>query len=326
MVSTGSRKILFVCTGNTCRSPMAEVMFREMTAKKGIGFIWSAASAGIFAPEGAMATPEALKVLEESGWDGSQHRARSLSEKLVQEADLILTMTAGHKARILDMYPAARDKVFTVKEYAGQRDDTDISDPFGRGMEAYRRTARELKENLEIIIRRLEEDSTGEDGKPVKVAVGSDHAAFELKRVVIQCLEELGWEYEDLGTYSTERCDYPDFGYKVAAAVAAGEYDRGILCCGTGIGMSIVANKVKGVRAALCHDTYSARLTRMHNDSNILCLGARVIGRGLARDIVETWLKTEFIGGRHSERLRKIAALEETGNIDGLCHQGRSLI
>lgn len=140
----------------------------------------------------------------------------------------------------------------------------------------------------------------------VKVAVGSDHGGFEYKAKIIDYLKEHNFEYEDVGTFTKESCDYPIIAKKVANKVVSGEADKGILICGTGIGMSIAANKVKGIRAALCSDTFSARATRAHNNSNILCLGERAIGECLALDIVDVWLHTEFEGGRHQRRIEKI--------------------
>jgi len=141
------------------------------------------------------------------------------------------------------------------------------------------------------------------------IAIGSDHAGFSLKQEIIDLLEQLEFSYQDFGCYDQSPVDYPDVGRAVAQAVARGEYDRGILICGTGIGMSIVANKVRGIRAALCHDTFSARNSREHNDANILCLGGRVIGRGLAREIVQVWLNSDFSGQeRHKRRVEKIEA------------------
>ncbi|MFO7152783.1 MAG: ribose 5-phosphate isomerase B [Bacillota bacterium] len=145
----------------------------------------------------------------------------------------------------------------------------------------------------------------------MKIAVASDHGGFALKKEIVKFLQEKGLEYEDLGTYTEESVDYPEIAFKLAEAVAKGEYDRGILICGTGIGVTIAANKVKGIRAALCHDVYSARMSRAHNNANVLTLGGRVIGPELARTIVEEWLMAEFEGGRHQRRLDKIASYEE---------------
>ena len=141
------------------------------------------------------------------------------------------------------------------------------------------------------------------------IGIGSDHGGFELKEKVKKHLEERGLEYKDFGTYSADSCDYPVYGRAVAKAVASGECDRGILICGTGIGISITANKVKGIRAALCSDCYSAQATREHNDANILAMGARVLGDGLALKIVDTFLDTPFSGDeRH---VRRISMIEE---------------
>ncbi|MGB9857573.1 MAG: ribose 5-phosphate isomerase B [Dictyoglomaceae bacterium] len=145
----------------------------------------------------------------------------------------------------------------------------------------------------------------------MKIAIGSDHAGYELKEELKKWLEEWNISYHDFGTYSPERADYPDYAILVAKAVAKGGFDKGILICGTGIGMSIVANKVKGIRAALCRDPYEARMSREHNDANILALGGRVLGKDLAKEIVRVWLTTEFAGGRHKLRLQKISKYEE---------------
>ena len=139
------------------------------------------------------------------------------------------------------------------------------------------------------------------------IAVGSDHGGFALKKAILAHLEKRGLEYKDFGTWSEESCDYPDFGKAVAKAVASGECEKGILICGTGIGISITANKVRGIRAALCGDCFSAEATRQHNDANILALGARVTGEGLALKIVDTFLDTPFSNDeRHIRRIRKI--------------------
>ncbi|MGB8956100.1 MAG: ribose 5-phosphate isomerase B [Tumebacillaceae bacterium] len=145
----------------------------------------------------------------------------------------------------------------------------------------------------------------------MKIALAADHGGFALKENIKKKLEAMGLAYHDFGTYSEESVDYPDYGIQVAEAVARGEFERGILICGTGLGMMIVANKVPGIRCALLHDTFSAKATREHNDTNVMAMGARVIGPGLAEDIVETWLTTDFSGGRHVNRLNKIADIEK---------------
>lgn len=145
----------------------------------------------------------------------------------------------------------------------------------------------------------------------MRVAIGSDHGGYTLKEHIKAYLDGKGIAFQDFGSISEESVDYPDFALPVAEAVSRGEFDRGILICGTGIGIGISANKVPGIRAAQCHDTFSARMSREHNDANILTMGARVVGPGLAQDIVEVWLATGFAGGRHARRVDKIRAIED---------------
>jgi ribose 5-phosphate isomerase B len=145
----------------------------------------------------------------------------------------------------------------------------------------------------------------------MKVALASDHGGINLRKEIANLLVELGIEYQDFGCDCETSVDYPDYALPVAEKVANGEFDRGILICGTGIGMTITANKVKGIRCALVHDTFSAKATRAHNDSNILAMGERVIGPGLARDIAQIWLTGEFEGGRHATRIGKIGEYED---------------
>ncbi|GER69481.1 putative sugar phosphate isomerase YwlF [Weizmannia acidilactici] len=145
----------------------------------------------------------------------------------------------------------------------------------------------------------------------MKVALASDHGGMNLRREIASLLDSLGVEYEDFGCECEGSVDYPDYALPVAEKVAEGEFDRGILICGTGIGMCISANKVKGICCALVHDVFSAKATREHNDSNVLAMGERVIGPGLAREIVKTWLGTSFEGGRHARRIEKISQYEE---------------
>jgi ribose 5-phosphate isomerase B len=146
--------------------------------------------------------------------------------------------------------------------------------------------------------------------QPKKIAIGSDHVGYDLKEDVRAYLSELGVECEDFGAYSRERTDYPLFARQVARYVASGKADLGILICGTGVGMAIAANKIRGIRAVSCSEPYSAALSRQHNDTNVLAFGARVVGTGLARMIVEAWLKASFEGGRHARRVELIKQIE----------------
>ena len=142
------------------------------------------------------------------------------------------------------------------------------------------------------------------------IALGADHGGYELKEAIKKHLDEKGVEYRDFGTFTCEAIDYPIIAEKVALAITGGECERGILCCGTGVGISIAANKVKGIRCACCSDCFSAHFTRLHNDANILAMGGRVIGSGLACMMVDTFLDTEFEGGRHARRVDLITEIE----------------
>ncbi|MCM3602092.1 ribose 5-phosphate isomerase B [Robertmurraya korlensis] len=146
----------------------------------------------------------------------------------------------------------------------------------------------------------------------MKVAIASDHGGVNIREEIKSLMDEIGIQYDDFGCECDTSVDYPDFALPVAQKVANGEYDRGILICGTGIGMSIAANKVNGIRCALVHDVFSAKATRQHNDSNMLAMGERVIGPGLAREIALAWLETEFEGGRHANRIGKISDYEKS--------------
>jgi ribose 5-phosphate isomerase B len=143
------------------------------------------------------------------------------------------------------------------------------------------------------------------------IVIANDHSGVGLKKTLIELFEELKLPYKNIGTDSSESTDYPLWGFRAAKLVASGECDRGILICGTGIGISLTANKVKGIRCVVCSDCYSARLSREHNDANMLALGARVVGPGLASMMVRVWLETPFLGGRHSTRVDMITAVEQ---------------
>jgi ribose 5-phosphate isomerase B len=149
------------------------------------------------------------------------------------------------------------------------------------------------------------------NGVEMQIGLASDHGGFELKEAVKAFLKSIGAEPIDLGTFSEDSVDYPEFAAQVAEKVSTGRFERGILICGTGIGMSIVANKFRGVRAALVNDLYSSRFSREHTDANILVMGGRVVGKDVAKEIVRIWLETPFAGGRHQRRLEKIEALEK---------------
>lgn len=147
----------------------------------------------------------------------------------------------------------------------------------------------------------------------MKIAIGCDHTAIDLKETIKKHLQDKGHEVEDVGTYSKESCDYPLYGFKVANKIINGEAERGVLICGTGVGISLAANKVKGIRAVVCSEPYTAKMARMHNNAQIVAMGARVVSDGLATDIVDAFMNAEFEGGRHQRRVDILSMIEETG-------------
>lgn len=149
------------------------------------------------------------------------------------------------------------------------------------------------------------------------IALASDHVGITLKKVIMALLDEKGLSYRDYGCFDTERTDYPLYGYAAARAVADGECDRGIICCGTGVGISLAANKVHGIRCVVCSEPYSAKLSRQHNDTNMLALGSRVVGEELAKMIAAEWLDTPFEGGRHQRRVAMLSDIETTQRLNG---------
>ncbi|MBL9138883.1 MAG: ribose 5-phosphate isomerase B [Verrucomicrobiales bacterium] len=305
------KTILFVCTGNICRSPMAEGLFRHLTAR--MAGKYRAISAGVGAVDGMPPSTHAVQALRELGVDISKQRSRALTADMVRQADLIFGMTHGHAHAVTLMYPAAAEKTFVLREFDDTLDDfeKDIGDPIGGSYQVYLRCRDEIEQGIFTMMKHLEQQEGAArqvaGQKTLTLAIGSDHAGYDLKKVIKQHLTDSRYVVEDFGTHSPESVDYPDFAQPVAQAVAENRADLGILICGTGIGVSIAANKVAGARAALCTTEEMARLARAHNNANILCLGGRVIGVDLARAITETFLRSEFeTGSRHERRVEKL--------------------
>ncbi|MFW6256560.1 MAG: ribose 5-phosphate isomerase B [Bacillota bacterium] len=304
-------KVLFVCTGNTCRSPMAEKLFQKYKKEFGLSD-WQALSAGLNVIPGSRGSDKMLQVMAEKDIKVNGHQAQSISPGLVEQADLVLTMTEYHKDVLCQRFSRGKEKIYTLQGFIGHG-ELNITDPMGRSADVYRQT----RDMIEKAIKRLlGELKTGDiyfaqkELKIMKIIIGSDHAGYELKEIIIDFFQENEIDYQDIGTDSVESVDYPDYAGEVAHKVAENDQLEGILICGTGIGMSIAANKVEGVRAAHCHDTVSARAARQHNDANVLTMGARIIGPDLAREIVRVWLEESFNGGRHQRRVNKIGDLE----------------
>jgi glycine hydroxymethyltransferase len=301
------KTILFVCTGNVCRSPMAEGLFREAVKDRGEYRVFSA---GLGAIEGQPPSSHAVRVLQELGIDISGQRSRMLTPELVQQADYIFGMTHSHIDTVTLLYPQAAEKIFLLREFDETLDqfDKDIGDPIGGAYEVYLNCRDQIEQGLVSLLRFIEQsDRRGHPpGRVASVALGADHGGYELKETLKRHLEQQGVSLLDLGGTSNDPSDYTDFALAVAHAVAHGRTEYGILICTTGIGMSIAANKVPGVRAALVIDEESATLARRHNNANVLCLAGKTTPPDRAARIIEAFLNSQFEGGRHERRLNKM--------------------
>lgn len=291
------RKVIFLCTANTYLSPLAEALYRYYT--DGSERMPQSVSRGLVVLFSEPISPKINVSLSQHEIPVSSHEnSIQLTQEDLIEDTLVLTMTFSEKVSLMEEYH--HEDVYTLGEFVGE--DTDIQDPYGGEDEQYESCYSDISRRVKKVVQILKEE-----GEKMMIALGSDHGGYGLKQEIIKYLEEQEIAYKDYGCFDEEPCDYPVYGKKVAHAVAEGECDKGILICGTGIGISIAANKVKGIRAAICHDVFSAKATREHNDANILAMGARVIGPGLAVMIVDTFLHTEFSGAeRHQRRIDQI--------------------
>jgi len=302
------KTVLFVCTGNVCRSPMAEGIFRH--AVQGGGH-YRVFSAGLGAMEGQPPSAYAVEAVRELRIDISNQRSRMLTPELVNMADYIFGMTHSHVDTVTLLYPQAAEKTFLLREFDETLDtfEKDISDPIGGSYEVYVNCRDQIEQGIVSILRFIDqgEGAVGlASGKTAAVAIGADHAGYDLKETLKKHLEQRGLSVADFGTNSRESSDYPDFAQAVGQSVASHKAQFGILICSTGLGMSIAANKVTGVRAALVADEITAGLARQHNNANVLCIGAKHVSPDSARKIVDTFLHAQFEGGRHDRRVGKV--------------------
>ena len=278
---------------------------------------WKVISAGIGAVNGIPAAGHAIAAMRELGLDISSHRSQMLTARLLRDADIVLGLTRGHAESIALLYPEAAEKVFVLRDFDETIDeeDKDILDPIGGSYNGYIDCRNQILSGIESLLDHLEQQKAVTT-KSISFAIGSDHAGFVLKESLKPALQRLGIHFTDVGAHSTESSDYPDFAKAVAHLVADGDVDFGLLVCATGIGISIAANKVPGIRAAVVHNNEGAALCRQHNDANILCLGARFTPVEEAVKFVETFIKAEFEGGRHERRVRKIESGRDIETVD----------
>lgn len=306
--------ILFICTGNICRSPMAEGLLRHaLKSKNNVKIV----SAGIGAMKGQPPSAHAVEALKRVGIDISQQRSRLLTPELVHEADYVFGMTHVHVETAARLFPAAAEKIRLVREFNNRlaTEEKEIPDPIGRTLEAYEQCRDEIIEGIRLILNFIDNPKQFADApspvtRPkVKIAIGSDHAGFPLKEQIGQHLASKEIAVIDCGANKAESTDYPDYAKRVAQKIRVEKIDFGFLVCSTGIGMSIAANKVPGIRAALAHDVRTAQLSRSHNDANVLCLAASSLSPKESFEIIDAFLATEFSGGRHARRIAKLPPL-----------------
>jgi len=316
------KTILFVCTGNVCRSPMAEGLFRKVVAGRNE---YRVVSAGLGAIDGQPPSSHAVRAMKELGVDITAQRSRMLTAELVQQAHYILGMTRGHVDGITLLYPQVADKTFLLREFDETLEpfEKDIPDPIGASYDVYCECRDQIEQGIASLLKFIDQTcqtllSMTDPVRPVTLALGADHAGYDLKESLKPLLQAQGLQVTDLGTASRDPADYPDYARPVALSVAAGKHDVGILVCGTGIGMSMAANKVPGARAALACDPAQATLARQHNHANILCLGGRTTSVDQARKIVEAFLAARFEGGRHERRVSKFEPLSATAERLGV--------
>jgi glycine hydroxymethyltransferase len=304
------KTILFVCTGNVCRSPMAEGLFRNAIRGRGD---YRVLSAGVGAIDGQAPSPNAVRAMREIGIDIGHQRSHMLTGELVNQADYIFGMTHSHVDSVMLLYPQAAEKTFLLREFDETLDifEKDIPDPIGGSFEIYCNCRDQIEQGIASMLAFIEQTAAPHSGQVSQahqtiLAIGCDHAGFEMKSVLKQHLHNKGVTIADLGTHTMESTDYPDYAQAVGEAVANGKSELGLLICGSGVGMSIAANKVPGVRAALVFNEEMGRLAREHNDANVLCLGARFTSSEQARKIVDAFLSAHFEGGRHERRVNKM--------------------
>ena len=289
---------------------MAEGLFRHAIRGRGD---YRVVSAGVGAIDGQVPSPHAVRALKDIGIDISRQRSRMLTGDLITQADYIFGMTHSHVDSINLLYPQAAEKTFLLREFDDTLDpfEKDISDPIGCSYDVYAACRDQIEQGIASILNFVEQTTASgpaaqAENSSMSFALGADHGGYELKQALKENLQQRGLNVTDFGANSNASCDYPDFANAVAQSVADRKHQFGLLICTTGIGMSMAANKVPGIRAALVHDEQTATAARQHNDANILCLGARSTTPEQARKILDAFLAAQFEGGRHERRVTKM--------------------
>jgi RpiB/LacA/LacB family sugar-phosphate isomerase len=308
------KTILFLCTGNVCRSPMAEGLFRH--AVKGRGD-FRVLSAGLGALDGQPPTHHSVQAMKEIGIDIASQRSRALTAELVRSADYIFGMTHSHVDTVALLYPQMAEKTFLLREFDETLEpyEKDISDPIGSPYQVYAECRDQIEQGIVTLLKFMEQQNilpkTEHHGAAsiANFALGADHGGLELKETLKAWLRERGLTVADFGATTKDPADdYPDFAKPAAQAVADGKAELGLLVCTSGVGVTITANKISGVRAALIGDAVAAALCRQHNDVNVLCLSGKNTAPDLAKKILEAFLSAKFEGGRHERRVLKMDA------------------
>lgn len=286
---------------------MAEGLFRESTKNTKLPF--NILSAGMDAMNGQPPSLNAVEATKEIGIDIASQRSNIITKEMVAQSDFIFGMTWNHVMAINHYFPEAASKTFLVRHFDSSvpAERKEISDPIGGSLEVYRACRDQINQGIHSIIKELESSYSMEEAPKNTIAIGSDHAGFDLKEVIKSHLQSSGFEVIDVGTHSKDSTDYPEYSELVTRHVRDKHASKGILVCSSGIGMSIAANKKNGIRAALVHDKNLAALSRQHNDANVLCIGQNVIQQSEATSIVDTFLSSEFEGDRHERRVNKLA-------------------